>query len=404
MDGSDMEHMEALRKVRTLAWEFANKYPQRDLAREFPYDEVMSVRNAGLMGLTVPSSHGGLGLPFDSVICCITELAAANPSLAQVMFVHWNSVMGVAEFASDEQRDWLYREVVENGSFLGNAASEKSSKNIFAWETTFSRNEASDGFLLNGRKFFATGSKAADYFWVMANLDGTVGMAIIPKNAPGLFVHDDWDAMGQRGTASSSVTFDNVPVDRGMMLGKIDLGETDLTSPLGLFLQTGFTAIYIGTAKGALAQAVSYVKNKTRPWFESGVETAIQDPYILQSIGHMSAYLAGAEAQLLSSAKMVRDYVAIRGRGERDDVIAHRASVAVAVAQSKLVATEVALRVCQDIFQVCGARATLASEGMDRYWRDVRTLTLHDPKDYKAKLIGEYLLQGKAPSGAGGIS
>lgn len=404
MDTQDARRAEVLRTVQLLADEFAENYAARDKGREFPHDEVERLRRSGLMGLTVPASAGGLELAFGDVVSCLVTLAAANPSLAQVQFVHWNSVMGVVEFTTDAQRQWLYREVIENGRFLGNAASEKASKNLFAWETTFSPDGARDGFRLNGRKFFATGSKAADYFWVMAALNGAVGMAIVPKDSSGLVVHDDWDAMGQRGTASSSVTFDNVYVEPGMMLRTLNLGETDLTSPLGLFLQSGFTAIYVGAAKGALKQAINYVKTKTRPWFESGMESAIQDPYILQSVGHMHAYVSGAEALLRKSAKMVEDFIALRGEVGREELIPRRAEAAVAVAESKLVATEVALRVCQDIFQVCGARSTLASEAMDRFWRDVRTLTLHDPKDYKSKLIGEYLLQGKHPSGAGGIS
>lgn len=404
MDAHDARRLEALRKVQVLADEFAENYATRDIGREFPHNEVERLKQSGLMGLTVPVAEGGLELSFGDVVSCLVTLAAANPSLAQVQFVHWTSVMSVAEYATDAQRHWLYGEVIDNGRFLGNAASEKTSKNLLSGETSFSPDGASDGFRLNGRKFFATGSKAADYFWVIAALNDALGMAIVPKDSPGLVVHDDWDAMGQRGTASGSVTFENVYVRPDMMLKTLNLGETDLTSPLGLFYQSGFTAIYVGTAKGALKQAINYVKGKTRPWFESGVETAVQDPYILQSVGHMHAYLSGAEALLHKSAKMIEEVVAARGKLGLEEMIQLRAEAAAAVAESKLVATEVALRVCQDIFQVCGARSTLASEAMDRFWRDVRTLTLHDPKDYKSKLIGEYFLQGKPPSGAGWVS
>jgi alkylation response protein AidB-like acyl-CoA dehydrogenase len=67
------------------------------------------------------------------------------------------------------------------------------------------------------------------------------------------------------------------------------------------------------------------------------------------------------------------------------------------ILRAKLVSTEVVLRDCQNIFQICGARSALAAKDFDRFWRNVRTLAFHDPKDYKAELIGEYFLQGKYP-------
>ena len=111
----------------------------------------------------------------------------------------------------------------------------------------------------------------------------------------------------------------------------------------------------------------------------------------------MQARLSAAAGLVRRAAQAVDGAIEVRQQGDREEIVQFRAAVSVMVAEAKLVSTETALQVCQDVFQICGARSALASENFDRFWRDVRTLTLHDPKDYKAKLIGEYMLQGKYP-------
>ena len=68
------------------------------------------------------------------------------------------------------------------------------------------------------------------------------------------------------------------------------------------------------------------------------------------------------------------------------------------VASVKVVATDTALRVTNGVFEVTGARATAAKVGLDRFWRDVRTHTLHDPVAYKKEELGRYVLQGQIPT------
>ena len=72
-------------------------------------------------------------------------------------------------------------------------------------------------------------------------------------------------------------------------------------------------------------------------------------------------------------------------------------SASVATSQAKAFTTEAGLRVCEMAFQVCGSSATLRSRGLDRHWRNLRTLSLHDPADYKHKMVGEYHLTDRLP-------
>ena len=118
--------------------------------------------------------------------------------------------------------------------------------------------------------------------------------------------------------------------------------------------------------------------------------------YILKSIGRMHAYVTSAEYAVIRAAKIADR--SMHAQGSKEDLARLRGEAMVAIAKAKVVATKVALEVCQDVFQICGTRATLRSENMDRFWRDVRTLSLHDPVDYKSRLLGEYYLQDRLPT------
>lgn len=398
MDVKLTRAQETLAQVRELAAEFARTYPVRDERREFPSEEMARLKQSGLLAMPVPHAYGGMGLPFADMIECLVTLAAGNPSVAQMFFVHCTIVLSLEQLATPAQLEWAFDAIVREKAFFGNAASEKQSQHVMAFTTTFTPTPKNDGVLIRGKKFFTTGSLASDYLLVFGVLGKGLGGAIVPKDAPGMTMRNDWNAMGQRGTASGTIDFEDVFAKWDMVLPQLgDAEQPDPANFLGLFYQTGFSAIHTGIARGALRYATEYIKTKSRPWADSGVNAAREDPYILQEVGKMRAYLSSAEALVQRAAKLVETGLAARGTAGREEMTSLRGEAAVAVAEAKLVSTEVALRVCQDIFQVCGARSAMGEENLDRFWRDARTLTLHDPKEYKAKLIGEYVLQGKYP-------
>ena len=74
-----------------------------------------------------------------------------------------------------------------------------------------------------------------------------------------------------------------------------------------------------------------------------------------------------------------------------------RDEASIAAGHAKVVTGEVALDIGQGIFRICGASATLEKYGLDRHWRNARTLTLHDPMDYKLRFAGDYTLNGRSP-------
>ncbi len=400
-----IDHSEAMiAKARDLAMEFARTYPERDRNREFPHEEMAALKESGLLDIVVPHEHGGSDLPFRDLVEVVGTLATGNPSVAQMFAAHAIVVRLILPRLPEEQRERLCREIVEEHAFIANASGERYAKSKYAWETVFHPTPEGDGVRIKGKKFFCTGSLASDRILVLGILDGEVAGAFVPRDAAGMVIHDDWtpNAMGQRGTSSGTTELNDVRVPWDLVLPK--LADRENPGPSSYFvvfapmLEVAFSAIFIGTATGALNHAIQYVKTKTRPWVQGGVEKTVEDPYILQQVGRMKAYLLAGQAVIERAARSVEGLLAVYGQQIEPEQLAHvRAEAMVMTAQAKVVSTEVALRVCEEVFQICGARATLAEEDFDRYWRDVRTLTLHDPVNYQAKLVGEYLLQGKHP-------
>src|SRR5207302_9352871 len=133
----------------------------------------------------------------------------------------------------------------------------------------------------------------------------------------------------------------------------------------------------------AMRDAIDYVSRKARPWVQSGVDSAAQDPYTLMRIGEMEMWTNAADS-LQERALRLMDAARHAPSPEA------RALASVATSEAKAFTTIAGLKVCEMLFQVCGSSSTLAKYGFDRHWRNLRTLSLHDPADYKLKMAGDY--------------
>jgi alkylation response protein AidB-like acyl-CoA dehydrogenase len=151
--------------------------------------------------------------------------------------------------------------------------------------------------------------------------------------------------------------------------------------------------LYLGIAQGAFAAARHYTQTKSRPWLTSGVESATQDPYILQHYGNLWVELEAATC-LTDRAITILQTTWDREWGL---TASERGDCAVAVATAKVAASKIGLAIANQIFELMGARSTHSQFGFDRYWRNLRTFTLHDPIDYKICDLGNWALNGNYP-------
>jgi len=274
------------------------------------------------------------------------------------------------------------------GRRFGNAQSEAGTKHIQDIRTRLEPRP--DGsYELTGVKHYSTGALFADWIPVLARgANEELYVAYVPRDAPGVSVVDDWDGMGQRTTASGTVRLEgvDVPTDR-VVPHHLTFRGPQLHGAVAQLLHA---AIDAGIASGALAEAVAFVRTKSRPWFESGFETAAEDPLLIQRFGELAIQVRAAEALLSAAARAVD-----AARADLTDDTAAEASIAVATA--KVSAAAAAVEAGSALFEVSGTRSALDSLNLHRHWRDARTHTLHDPPRWKVQHIGRYVLNGTRP-------
>ncbi|MFD8158512.1 SfnB family sulfur acquisition oxidoreductase [Streptomyces malaysiensis] len=378
---------EALKVAAALAEEFRTGAAERDARRRLPRAELDRLSASGLPAITVPARYGGADVSAATLAEVFRLLAAADASLAQIPQSHFVYINVLRRQGTQAQQAFFFGEALA-GKRFGNAQSEAGTKHIQDIRTRLTP-AAAGSYTLTGVKHYSTGALFADWIPVLARAENDdLHVAYVPRDAPGLTVEDDWDGMGQRTTASGTVKLDAVPVPADRVVPH----HLTFRGPQlhGAIAQLLHAAIDAGIASGALAEAVAFVRAKSRPWFESGFETATEDPLLIQRFGELALQVRGAEALLSAAARSVDT-----ARGQLDDDTAAEASIAVAAA--KVAAANAAVETGSSLFEVSGTRSALDSLGLHRHWRDARTHTLHDPARWKVQHIGRYVLNGTKP-------
>jgi alkylation response protein AidB-like acyl-CoA dehydrogenase len=370
-----------------LAEQFAATAVERDHAGGHAAPERELIRDSGLLTLSIPTQFGGQGAPWSTVYEVIRILARADSALAHLFGFHHLQLAGIALYGSAVQQRNLYTASVQQRLFWGNALNPLDRR-------TKAR-ATPGGYLLDGVKSFASGSVGSDWLTISAwdEAAGAALIAVLPTRQPGVLVEADWDAFGQRQTDSGNVSFDKVYLPTALVLqapGQAPTAQATLRSQVAQLVMTN---LYLGIAQGAFEAARDYTLEQSRPWFASGVNDATHDPFIQHRYGNLwlklrpAAVLADQAAQLLDAAYATGAALSARERGE----------VAVAGAEAKVLAHRAAIEISNEMFELTGARSTSNRFGFDRYWRNARVHTLHDPVDYKLRDLGRYALEGRLP-------
>ncbi|GAS95171.1 acyl-CoA dehydrogenase [Mycolicibacterium canariasense] len=385
---------QALAVAAELAEEFAAGAAARDAGRELPHDPVRSLKEAGLLALSVPVEHGGIDAPASVIAEVFRLLAHADASLAQIPHSHYTFLEAVRLQGTPDQREFFYEKVL-GGALFANAQSERSGR--IDVDSTVLLPAGDDRYRLSGRKYYCTGALFADWVIVRASLpedpaqtptsSTPKALAFVAAGTPGLTVVDDWDGMGQRTTASGTVTLDEVPVPAAHVVPFTPVFAQPTV--YGARAQLFHTALDAGIATAALAEGVRQAA-QARAHFEAEQPAAVDDPTLIQVAGNLTVTVRGALALLAEAGRAVD-----RATAHLDADSAAEASIAVAVA--KVAATRASLEASSTLFELGGTRSAAGSANLSRYWRDARTHTLHDPTRWKVQHIGRYTLSGTKP-------
>ncbi|SPK77153.1 putative Acyl-CoA dehydrogenase, DBT sulfur dioxygenase (plasmid) [Cupriavidus taiwanensis] len=385
---------EAIAIAHRLAAHFAPGAAQRDSERRLPWEELEAFSASGLWGMTVPREHGGAGVSNTTLAEVIAIIAAADGSLGQIPQNHFYALEVLRVGGTLAQQAYFYQRALA-GERFGNALAEIGHKD-FRRRTRLSPD--GDGFRIHGRKFYCTGALYAHWIPTLVVADEAgrevTQLAFVPRTAEGVSITDDWDGFGQRVTGSGSVTFENVRVEAAWVVPFLASFERPTT--IGPFAQLLHAAIDLGIGRGALAATLPFLRDHARPWIDAGVARAVEDPLTLHQIGEVRVRLRAAEA-LVRRAGRATDAAQLKP----DEHTVAQASLAVAAARAQTTTTS--LLAGTRLFELGGTSATLDHQGLDRFWRNARTHTLHDPVRWKYHAIGNFHLNDKLPPRHGAI-
>ncbi|MDF3833332.1 acyl-CoA dehydrogenase family protein [Cupriavidus basilensis] len=373
--------------VEEVATALARTAVERDQRGGTATAERQLLRESGLLALSVPTGQGGLGADWQAVLGVVRRFARVDSSVAHLFAFHHLLLATTRLFGHDGQwQPWL-KESVQRRWFWGNALNPLD-------KGALASPSSNGGYTFSGRKSFCSGAADSDMLVVSAfENNSRLLIGVVPTARKGITVLNDWDNMGQRQTDSGTVILDRLSVAPADLLTDPGPLSTPFACLRPMLAQLILANIYLGLGEGALAEARSFTLQSARPWIASPAASASEDLYVLGHYGDFWLALEGARA-LADKASAAFDDAWQRGTALTER---QRGKVAVAVAAAKVATTRAGLEVANRMFEVTGARATTAALRLDRFWRNLRVHTLHDPLDYKVRELGDWALNERLP-------
>lgn len=379
-------NLSALATAKQLAEQFAQTAAERDKAGGNPKLERDLIRQSGLLGLSIPQQYGGQGANWKTIFQTIQSIAQVDSSLAHVYGFHHLLIATVQLFAQPEQYSSWFEHTAHNNLFWGNTLNPLDQR-------TKVQQLTENDFIFHGDKSFCSGSIDSDILLCSGFNDaGKLLIAVIPTRREGVSFLGDWNNMGQRQTDSGTSHFEQVKIHKDELLLNPEPLSTPYSSLRPLIAQLIFVHLFLGVAEGAFDLARQTIQSQ-KAWSTSLAENAVNDPFTQK---HFAEFYVQLESVRLLADKAIAALQTAWNIGEQLTA-EQRGEVSIAIATAKIAATNSSLFITQNIFQVMGARATTAKLNLDRFWRNVRTQTLHDPIDYKYQEVGEWVLTGKVP-------
>lgn len=363
----------------------------RDLNDENPFDQVSALKRHGFGALRLPAEFGGPGLTVRELFSAVIDVARADPIVAHIFRTHfWFVEERLRTVADPVSQRWL--RTVAAGKIFGNAFSEKGSLAVGSLVFNTRLLPGQDGdFRLTGEKYYSTGTLFADYLTVAATTDhDSVASVLVPTDRTGVRVVDDWDGFGQRRTGTGTTIFDSVAVSPEEILVDAPYDADPTPTVQYASLQLYIHAVVAGVLASVVDDGVALLRSRTRSFSHALTENPTDDPLHQKLLGELASTASVARAIVLDAADAIAAANDSATDGVPDADLAQEAQLRAAKVKVHLdaVAPEAATR----LLELGGASAASRTRNLDRHWRNIRTITLHNPVAYKARAIGENLL------------
>ena len=382
---NDQEAINAAYQVADFALEGRN---ERDQKQILPFAEIDLFSQRGLGAIRIAQKYGGAFVSNKTLAHVFRIINKADSSLGQIPQNQIALLNVIDLIGSHEQKTFVFNEILQ-GKRLANGGPEKNTKDTKTLSTLLT--VQNEHYILNGEKFYSTGSSFADWLAIKAiHPEGHIVLAIVDKNTQGIEVINDWNGFGQRTTSSGSVKLTNVKVDPFLIFDERKLLEQPTTR--GAYSQLLQVAIDVGIAEAAFADTLTAI-HKARPILDSGFDKASQEHYTLQDVGKLNVLLDAAILLLDEAAEYLDELDQIEQITEQQ-----AAKASILVAEAKVYAHDAALNISEKLIELGGSRSSLKQHNLDQHWRNARVHTLHDPIRWKLHALGEYYLNNKLPA------
>lgn len=366
----------------------------REAERIHPHEQVRLLVDAGFSLIRIPQELGGIGASLQQTFILLSELAEADPNVAHIWRNHLAFVENILySVPSPTSERWLER--FFDGDFIGGGWTEANNGTFANMQTKLVREN--EILRLTGRKYYSTGSLFADWLDVLSeDEEGRLVAALVRRDQDGVELIDDWFGIGQQTTGSGSANYRNAVVDPSDVIPLED--RFSYQTP---FYQTSLHAVLTGISRAARRDVVSALKARKRNYSFAVTRVASEDPQLLEVIGQISAHVYAAEGALLRSAKNLDDIATARITGDTNQETKILRNATLELHEAQLVISEAALQATALVFDALGSSGTDSSLGLDRHWRNARTLVSHNPRVYKQRLVGDWYVNAKDPLSIG---
>lgn len=373
----------------------------RENDRELPYEAVQWLKDSGFTSLRVPVAQGGSGISLPQYFSLLIRLAEAESNLPQILRVNAGFTELLLERKDDEDtRHWL--SVIGKGETFGAASSERTSSTSNSVTVSPDPDKRPGHHLLNGEKYYSTGTLYADWILVRAH-DAESDLHIpVKSDTPGVTRVDDWDGFGQRLTGSGTTRFDNVLITDQQILDRYHLSQPRRNTIITTFYQTVHLATLAGIARAVQRDAVAFTQARTRTFGVPGQSSPRDNPLVHRVIGRLASLAWSAEQLVDAIANAIDKVQQARkaGTATTEDYI--RLDIQTYQAQQVIIGQ--VLEASTLLFEVGGASATSDKRRLDRHWRNARTLASHNPATQREAAIGDYHLNDNPPNERFGLA
>ncbi|MCV7175779.1 acyl-CoA dehydrogenase family protein [Mycolicibacterium sphagni] len=366
----------------------------RDLNDENPFDQVNALKKAGFGTLRLPDELDGPNFSVRQLFSTIIDVAAADPIVAHIFRTHfWFVEERLRTLSEARSAQWLAK--VAQGHIVGNAFSEKGSNAVGSLVFNTRLLPVPGGYRLTGEKYYSTGTLFADYLTVTATTDhDSVATVIVPADRAGVRLVDDWDGFGQRRTGTGTTVFTSVDVAPDEVLNDTPYDADPVPTVQYASLQLYIHAVVAGVLQTIVDDGVELLRSRTRSFSHALTESPVDDPLYQRQLGELASTAYIARAAVLDAASAIEAATDSVQDGVPDAGLAAEAQLK--VAKVKVHIDDVAPEAATRLLELGGASAASRQRNLDRHWRNIRTITLHNPVGYKARVIGQNLLHGTA--------